>query len=320
MSDMPVIKARKQSIWAVLWKQRYPQVFVLLGMVFLLIFSYSPMVGLLMAFKNYKITDGYMGIFTSKWVGFRWFIEFFTDYKFSQLLKNTLTISILKQIFTFPIPLIFAIMLYEAKNKFFKRIVQTASYLPYFISWVVVAGFCMQFLARDGVINDLFIALHITNEPLSILTSPEYFYTLAVVSGIWKDMGWWAIIFLAAIVGVDPALYEAAVIDGAGRLKRIYHIMIPSILPTLTVVFILAIGNLLGGGLGGSTFEQSLLLGNPSNNAASDILQTYSFRIGLSQGRYAFATAVGLLQSIVSVLLVFSSNAAAKAITGSGLF
>ena len=312
--------AKKQSVWRVLWKQRYPQAFVLLGILFLLVFSYSPMVGLLMAFKNYKITDGYIGIFTSKWVGFRWFAEFFTDYKFPQLLKNTLTISIMKLIFTFPIPLLFAIMLNEVRNRIFKRVVQTASYLPYFISWVVVAGFCMQFLAMDGVVNDFLIALRIVDKPLSILTDPEYFYTLAVVSGIWKDMGWWAIIFLAAIVGVDPALYEAAVIDGAGRLLRIRHITIPSIMPTVTVVFILAIGNLLGGGLGGSTFEQSLLLGNTSNNSASDILQTYSFRIGLSQGRYAFATAVGLIQSFVSVLLVFSTNAAAKRVTGSGLF
>jgi len=313
-------KLKKDSVLRVLWRQRYPQAFVLLGMAFLLVFSYSPMVGLLMAFKNYKITQGYMGIFTAEWVGFRWFVEFFTDYKFNQLLQNTLTISVMKLVFTFPIPLILAVMLYEAKNKIFKRTVQTASYLPYFISWVVVAGFCREFLARDGVLNDLLIFLRVTNEPLSILTAPEYFYTLAVISGIWKDMGWWAIIFLAAIVGVDPALYEAAVIDGAGRLQRIRHIMVPSILPTITVVFILAIGNLLGGGLGGSTFEQSLLLGNPSNNATSDILQTYSFRIGLSQGRYAFATAVGLIQSLVSVLLVFSSNAAAKKITGSSLF
>ena len=310
---------RKKSVWQRFWEQRYLQLFALAGIVFILIFYYVPMSGLLMAFKKYKIQTGYAGIFTAEWVGLKWFKEFVTDYNFPLLLKNTLGISILKMLFTFPVPLFLAILLSETRNRAVKRLVQTASYLPYFISWVVVAGFCLQFFStQDGVINKAIVALG--GEPKYFLSSPDYFWGMAVGTGIWKEMGWWAIIFLAAIMGVDPTLYEAAMIDGAGRIKRICHITLPSIAPTVTVVLILAIGNLLGGGLGGSTFEQCYLLGNTANRAASDIFQTYSFRIGLSEGRYAYATAIGMIQSVVSVILVFSTNAVSKSVTGNGLF
>lgn len=309
----------KKNVWQRFWEQRNLQLFALLGVGFILLFYYVPMSGLLMAFKKYKIQTGYAGIFTAEWVGLKWFSEFVHDYNFSELLRNTLCISVLKMVFTFPVPLLLAIMLSETRNKAIKRLVQTASYLPYFISWVVVAGFCLQFFStQDGVVNQAINALG--GESKYFLSSSDYFWGLAVGTGIWKEMGWWAIIFLAAITGVDPTLYEAAMIDGAGRMKRIRHITLPSIAPTVTVVLILAIGNLLGGGLGGSTFEQCYLLGNTANRATSDIFQTYSFRIGLSEGRYSYATAIGMIQSVVSVILVFSANAASKAVTHNGLF
>lgn len=312
---------RKKSVWQLLWEQRSLQLFALMGVVYILIFNYIPMTGLLMAFKRYKIQTGYAGIFTSEWVGLKWFNEFFTDYNFNTLLVNTLGISLLKMIFTFPVPLLLAIMLHECPGTRYKRLVQTASYLPYFISWVVISGFCLQFFsAREGVINEALKALGLIEQPLLFLSSPEYFWGLAIGTGIWKEMGWWAIIFLAAITGVDPTMYEAAMIDGAGRIKRILHITLPSIAPTVTVVLIMAIGNLLGGGLGGSTFEQSYLLGNTANRATSDIFQTYSFRMGMQEGRYSYAAAIGMLQSIVSVVLVFSANAVSKAVTSNGLF
>lgn len=312
---------RRQSIWRLFWKQRSMQLFALSGVAFVLLFYYVPMSGLLMAFKRFKIQTGYTGIFTSEWVGFKWFIEFFTDYNFRQLLINTLGISLLKMAFTFPVPLILAIALNEVRHRGIKRVVQTASYLPYFISWVVVAGFCLQFFStNDGVVNKALVATGLADTPKYFLSSPAYFWQLVVGTGIWKEMGWWAIIFLAAITSADPTLYEAAMIDGAGRVKRIWHIILPSIAPTVTVVLILAIGNLLGGGLGGSTFEQCYLLGNTANRSASDIFQTYSFRIGLSEGRYSYATAIGMIQSVVSVILVFGSNAVSKATTGNGLF
>lgn len=310
---------RNKTVWRQFWEQRYLQLFALLGIGFILLFYYVPMSGLLMAFKRYKIQTGYAGIFTAEWVGLKWFLEFFNDYNFKQLLTNTIGISLLKMVFTFPVPLLLAIMLSETRNRVVKKVVQTASYLPYFISWVVVAGFCLQFFSsQEGVINKALGAVNIA--PKYFLSAPDYFWGLTVGTGIWKEMGWWAIIFLAAITGVDPTLYEAAMIDGAGRIQRIRSVTLPSIAPTITVVLILAIGNLLGGGLGGSTFEQCYLLGNTANRAASDIFQTYGFRIGLSEGRYSYATAIGMIQSVVSVILVFTTNAVSKMVTGNGLF
>lgn len=302
------------------WKQRYLQLFVLAGIAYILIFNYVPMVGLIIGFKDYKITSGLQGMFTSEWVGLKYFKEFFTDYKFPELMRNTLVLSILKLIFSFPIPIIFAVMLNEVKNKKAKKFIQTVSYLPYFVSWVIVAGL-LRILASDtGIINDILMSLHLTSHPLELLTSPKYFTAVAVLTAIWKDTGWWAIVFLAAITGIDPTLYEAAEMDGATRIQRIRFITIPCIAGTVTVVLIMALGNLLGGGLSGSNFEQCYLLGNQGNMAVSDIIQTYVMRIGLSNGRYSFATAVGMFQSVISVTLVFISNFISKKISGNGLF
>lgn len=311
---------KKDSIWHLFWKQRYLQIFVLAGIAYVVIFHYIPMVGLLIGFKDYKITSGLPGMFTSEWVGFKYFKEFFTDYKFPELMRNTLVLSILKLIFSFPIPVIFAIMLNEVRSKKAKKFIQTISYLPYFISWVIVAGL-LRILASDtGIINDILVRIHLIRQPLEILTSPKFFTALAVATAVWKETGWWAIVFLAAITGIDPTLYEAAEMDGATRLKRILYITLPSIAPTVTVVLIMALGNLLGGGLSGSNFEQCYLLGNQGNMEVSDIIQTYVMRIGLSQGRYSFATAVGMFQSVISVTLVFISNAISKKVSGNGLF
>lgn len=311
-----------QSRWQLFRKQWTLQVFVLLGIVFLAIFSYAPMFGLLMAFKDYKITDGIIGIFTSKFVGFKYFVEFFHEYNFKTIVANTIGISVLKLIFSFPAPIILAIMLNEVRSVPFKRTVQTISYLPNFISWVIVSGFALIFLSADnnGIINVLLVNTGLVSKPLPFLTDPKYFWGLAVLTSIWKETGWWAIIFLAAISGIDPQMYEAAEVDGASRLKRIWYITLPSIKSTVTVVLILALGNLLGGGLGGSSFEQSFLLGNPANISRSEIIQTYVFRVGLSEGRYAYATAVGLIQSFISLVLVLTSNYASKKVSGNSLF
>ena len=302
------------------WKQRYLQIFVLAGVLYVLIFNYIPMVGLIIGFKDYKITSGLAGMFTSEWVGLKYFKEFFTDYKFPELMRNTLILSVLKLIFSFPIPILFAVLLNEVRSKKAKKFIQTTSYLPYFVSWVIVAGL-LKILASDtGIINSILMNLHITSQPLELLTSPKYFTTVAVISAIWKDTGWWAIVFLAAITGIDPTLYEAAEIDGASRIKRIRYITIPCIAGTVTVVLIMALGNLLGGGLSGSNFEQCYLLGNQGNMEVSDIIQTYVMRIGLSNARYSYATAVGMFQSVISVTLVFLSNFISKKISGNGLF
>jgi ABC-type polysaccharide transport system, permease component len=279
------------------------------------------MTGLIMAFKNYSISMGVKGIFTSNWVGFKYFQEFFTDYKFWPLVRNTVALSCFKLVFAFPIPIIFAIMLNEVKKDKFKRFVQTASYLPHFISWVIISGLAVNFLSTDrGAINDILSNIGLIKEPIPFLSSADYFWGMAVSTDIWKDMGWWAILFLAAITGIDLSLYEAADIDGASRLSKIWHITLPGIRGTITVVLILALGNLFGGGTSGSNFEQSYLLGNPMNNDKSEIIQTYLFNVGLSKGRYAYATAVGMIQSAISLVMIFSSNYFAKKISDNSLF
>jgi putative aldouronate transport system permease protein len=295
--------------------------FVLTGMLIVFIFQYMPMFGILMAFKQYSITTGIKGIFTSQWVGLKYFEELFNAYNFEQMMKNTIGISLLKLVFTFPVPILLAIMLNEVRSRFFKRFVQTVSYFPHFISWIVVSGLLVIFFSTNaGIVNDALLSLGIIKEPIALLSEPDYFWGLAVGSAMWKEAGWWAIIFLAAISGLDPSLYEAAEIDGAGRMRRIWHITLPGIRGTIVVVLILAVGSLLGGGLVGSNFEQSYLLGNVMNSEKSEILQTYAFKMGLAQGRYAYATAIDLLQSIIAIILVFGSNYISKKATKSGLF
>lgn len=276
------------------------------------------MVGIIMAFKDYRIENGFSSLFTSKWVGFKFFIEFFTDYGFGKLLRNTVAISLLKLVFSFPVPIIFAIMLNEVKVLPFKRIVQTSSYLPHFISWVIIAGISFTFLSSNGIINTLLKPIF--KQPVPFLTNPDNFWGLAVFTDIWKDMGWWAIIFLAAITGINPDLFEAAELDGVSRIGKIWYITLPCIRGTIVVVLILALGNLFGGGLSGSNFEQSYLLGNSLNKETSDIIQTYVMKVGLQQMRFSYATAAGLVQSVISLILTFGSNYLAKKFTGSGLF
>lgn len=309
----------QKSKWQLMWKQRWFQACVLLGIVFLLFFHYLPMVGIIIAFKNYRLSGGILGMFTSPWVGLKHFQDFFKDPMFGKLMWNTIVLSITKMVFMFPLPIFLAVVFSETHSPKVKRVVQTASYLPYFVSWVIVAGFCTILLSTsNGVINDIFKA--IKGYPLNLLTSPEYFLPIAVISAIWKETGWWTIIFLAAIAGIDPGLYDAAKIDGANRLQRIRHITLTSIRPTITVVLILALGNLLGGGLSGSNFEQSYLLGNSANADTAQIIQVYVLQQGLAQGRYSYAAAAGLFQSIISVVLIFSSNFIAKKTSGEGLF
>jgi len=313
--------SRSSTLWKRFISQRYYQLFVILGMLFLLIFAYTPMFGIIMAFKRYSIVDGISGIFTTPWVGFQHFNEFFNDYKFAQLVENTLAISFLKILFAFPIPILFAIMLNEVRHAFFKRFVQTVSYFPHFISWVVVSGLVFVFLSNEeGIVNHFLMQLGFITDPIPFLTSADHFWGLAVGTAVWKEAGWWTIIFLAAIAGIDPSLYEAAQIDGAGRLSRIWNITLPGMKNAIVTVLILSIGSLLGGGLVGSNFEQSFLLGNPINSDKSEIIQTYAFKVGLAEGRVAYAAAVDLIQAVISVLLIFGSNYIAKRVAKTSLF
>lgn len=309
----------RKTLWKRFKKQGALQVFVLAGMLYLVVFNLVPMFGLLMGFKDYSISSGIKGIFTSEWVGLKYFKEFVTEYKFGRLVRNTVALSILKLIFTFPLPILFALMVNEIRNVKFKKLLQTCSYLPHFISWVIISSISYQFLSQSGIINTVLEMLHLS-EPIKFLTDAGLFWGVAVFLDVWKEMGWWAIIFLAAIVGISQDYYEAAQIDGATRLQRIRYITLPCIKGTIVVVLIMTMGNLFGGGLSGSNFEQCYLLGNNVNTDTSEIIQTYVFDVGLAQGRYSYATAVGLVQSMISLILIFASNFVSKKLAGSGLF
>lgn len=312
---------RRSQFWFRLRQQWMLQVFALMGVAFMIIFMYVPMVGIVLAFNNYKPKLGIAGFFTSPWVGFKWFREFLFDKQFWPIFRNTLVLSLLKLAFSFPVPILFALTLNEMRMLKVKRVIQTVSYLPHFISWVIVHGILVSFLnSSNGVINTAFKQLGLIDKSIPFLSSADYFWGVAVVSDIWKEMGWWAIIFLAAIAGVDVTMYEAAIVDGASRTQRILHITMPAIRPTIMVVLIMSLGNLLGGGLGGSNFEQSYLLGNSSNYATSEVLQAYTLRVGLEQGRFSYAAAVSLMQSLISVFLVVTSNFISVKVTETGLF
>ncbi len=312
--------SNRQRLKKVLRRQRALQLFVWSGILYLFVFNVIPMFGLLMGFKDYRLSMGIKGIFTAKWVGFKYFDEFFHDYQFGMLLRNTVALSVLKLIFTFPAPIFLALMINEIKHLRYKKILQTCTYLPHFISWVIISCMSYQFLSSTGIVNIVLQKLHLIREPVGFLTEAGKFWGTAVFLDVWKEMGWWTIIFLAALTGISMELYEAADIDGATRLQKIRYITLPGIKSTIVVVLIMALGNLFGGGLSGSNFEQCYLLSNSMNAHASRIIQTYVFEVGLAKGRYSYATAAGLVQSAVSLVLIFTSNLVSRKLSGTSLF
>lgn len=284
------------------------------ALVLLILFRYIPMFGLQIAFKEFMFNKGMLW---SPWVGLKHFRDFFTDPYIVGVLVNTMGISLLKVFLMFPVPIILALMLNEVRSAAFKRVTQTISYFPYFISWVVVALMARSWLAASGgLVNDILMRMGILRKPFLFLGEPNAFWWIALVLEIWKNAGWGSIIYLAAISGIDPELYEAADMDGARRIRKMVSITVPSILGTVMILFILNIGYMLSGGLYGSNFEQSYLLSNPLTLPRSEILDTYILRIGVSLGRYSYATAVGLLQGVVSFVLLLAANTGSRRLTG----
>ena len=268
------------------------------------IFSYIPMSGLLMAFQEFKFNKN---IFNSPWVGFQYFENFFTSYDAGQLIINTVLIGLCKIILAFPFPIIFALMLNDVKNKKYKKITQTISYLPHFISWVVVVAIVQLMLAPDtGLLNQVKTALGGDGSTFYMMES-AFFYPIMFISHIWKTVGWESIIYLAAISGLDPQLYEAADMDGANKWTQIWNVTIPGIKPTMGILFILGLGSLVATG-----YDQIYLLRTPGNMTLADTLDTYVIRVGLTGGQYGYATAVGLIQGIVGLLLVTFANKLGK--------
>lgn len=313
----------RQVRWAKGWRrfrgQSTLQVFSIAGFLYLALFCFVPMLGLGIAFRNYQPKMGIAGFFTADWVGLKHFKAFFNDYQFANIMTNTVVLSLLKLVCSFPVPIIFALALNEMRHPRIKRVIQTVSYLPHFISWVIVYGLLFTFLnTSSGVVNEIIASMGM--KKVEFLTGKEYYWGIAILSDIWKEMGWWSIIFLAAISGIDPSQYESAKVDGATRLQCIWHITLPNIRSTIMIMLILSLGSLLSGGMGGSNFDQSFLMGNAINYAKSVTLPYYVYKVGLSELRYSYAAAAGLFQSVISLVLVLSSNYASKRLTGTGFF
>lgn len=297
-------------------KQWQLQAMIIPAIIFFFIFSYIPIFGLANAFLNYDLSDGFFG---NSWAGLKYFKELFQDKDFYMALRNTFGMSLLKFVFTFTMPIVLALVLNELPFTKLKKLTQTGSYLPHFLSYVIVATLWMVFLDSRGPINDLFLKIGIVSKPVDFLTDSKWFWWIGVVIDCWQETGWNAIIYLAAISGISPELYEAASVDGAGRLRRMFSITLRSISGTIGALFVLNMGNLLSGGPVGSNFNQSYLLGNSFNHATSYVLQTFVVNTGLNQLRFSFAAAANLILSVLSVLLLYWANKTSKKTLGSGI-
>ncbi|MBO9611022.1 MAG: sugar ABC transporter permease [Paenibacillaceae bacterium] len=285
------------------------------GLVYYLLFHYVPMVGVVISFKDYSPIDGLAGIFTSPWVGLEHFEKFFGSYFFVRVFTNTIVISLLKLAFGFPAPIVLALLINEVKNRVFRRIVQTVSYLPHFISWVIVSSMIYLLASPSFGIAGSVLEWFGYREGFYALSSNDFFRGILVGSSIWKEIGWSSIIYLAAISGINPELYESAMIDGASRWKQVRHVTLPSITNVISVLFILNVGGLLDAG-----FEQIFLLYSPSVYATSDIIDTYVYREGLVTSNFSFATAVGMFKSVIAMALIVSANTLARRLEAENLW
>lgn len=279
--------------------------------VYYAIFNYAPMYGILLAFKDYKVKKGIMG---SPWVGFKYFERFFSGYYFWDLIKNTLGISIYSLVVGFPLAIIFALLLHYLTLGKLKKVVQMVSYAPYFISTVVICGMLTIFMdPTNGVFNKILGIFG--HESIAFLSVPEYFKSIYVWSGVWQGMGWSAIIYISTLAGVDYEMHEAAIIDGASKLQRIWYIDLPSIRPTIVMLLIMNLGSLMNVG-----FEKVYLLQNDLNFTASDIISTYTYRVGLINSEFGYSTAVGLFNTVINLIILVTANAVARKVTGDSLW
>ncbi len=279
--------------------------------LYYLIFHYGPMYGVLLAFKKYNFAEGIWG---SPWAGLENFREMFRGQYFIRAFVNTLLISTYKLVFGFPAPILLAVLFNEIYNKHFKKIIQTVSYLPYFLSWVVLAGIIKEILSPSvGPIGFIMNAVHLT--PINFLADTSWFRGVMVATGIWKSTGWQSIVFLAAISGINTELYEAAIVDGASRLQRIIHVTIPCIFPVITIMFILNTGSIIS-----DDFDQIFNLYNAAVYQVGDVISTYVYRVGLANMEYSYGTAVGLFKNIISLFLVLLTNAIVKRTNEYSLF
>lgn len=286
-----------------LFRDRWLYLFLLVPVAYYIIFRYVPMYGIVIAFKNYRLSDG---IFGSAWAGLRHFERLFRSPDFYTILRNTLLLNVYSLVFGFPVPIILAILLNEVRSPTFKRVNQSILYLPHFISWVVLAGIFIQMLSPSTGIVNLFLRA-VGLQPVFFMASPFWWPVVFVVSGIWKGAGWGSIIYLAAVSNIDPELYEAARIDGANKGQQIWNITLPGIKGTVAIMLILNMGSMMDVG-----FEHVFNLQNSAVQSVSDVISTYVYRVGIQGAQYSYTTAIGLFQSIISFILVVSTNKITK--------
>ena len=295
-------------------KYRYLHLMIIPGLLFFIIFKYTPMYGLIIAFKHYVgAAGGFQAILDARWVGFKNFEMFFNSMYFTRLLGNTLIISLYRILFFFPMPILLALLMNEIQHTLFKRVVQTVTYMPYFLSWVVVAGLMSILLSPDnGPVNALRQLMGL--EPVYFLAQKKYFRTLLVLSEIWKNIGYGSIVYLAAITNVDPTLYEAARVDGAGKLQQIVHVTLPAISEIIAIMLILTVGRVLD-----DNFDLIFNLYSPATYEVADVFETYIYRTGITEGKFSYTAAVGLFKSIISLTLILITNRVSKKLGSSGI-
>ncbi|WNQ11862.1 ABC transporter permease subunit [Paenibacillus aurantius] len=299
-----------RRLWRDIRINRHVYIMLLPVVAYYLIFHYGPIYGVQIAFKAFSPTRGFLG---SPWVGFDYFKDFFNSYYFGRLLKNTLLLSLYELLFAFPAAVVLALLLNEVRRSSFKRLVQTVTYLPHFISIVIISGMLIDFLSRDGLVNQLLTWTG--REPAAFLSDPAWFRTVYIASGIWQNVGWGSIIYLAAISAIDPTLYEAAKVDGAGRFRQVLNVTIPGILPTVIIMLILQIGSFMAVGT-----DKILLLYNSSTYETADVIGTYVYRRGILDSDFSYSAAVGLFNSVINFALLILANRLSRRYTETKLW
>lgn len=303
-------KAHSRS-WTNLARHKYVYLLALPGVLYFIVFKFAPMWGLVLAFTEY---NPYAGISGSEWVGMKHFVELFSDPNFYIMLRNTFAINIFGLIFMFPVPIVLSLMLNEVRHEAFKRFNQSIVYLPHFLSWVVVVSLTFFILSSDvGIVNKVITGWG--HESVAFLSNPNYFWVLITAQNMWKEAGWGTIIFLAAMAGVDPQRYEAAVVDGASRWRQIWHITLPAIRPTIIILLILRLGHMADVG-----FEQVLLMMNPLVSSVGEVFDTYAYSIGVLQGKVSIGVTVGMFKGVVGLVLVMVSNYIVKKMGHEGIY
>ena len=305
-------KTKKKTLATRIWQQKELILIALPFVIYIIVFNYAPLVGWLMAFQRYRPA---LGLFEQEWVGLENFKMLFSDSAFIRVIRNTVSMSIINLSLSFFFSITFAVMLNELKNKSIKKLIQTVSYLPHFLSWIIVTGIVLDVLSTEtGIINQLLMALNFIEQPINFLADPKYFWIVGF-SNVWKSTGWGSIIYLSAMASINEELYEAAEMDGANRLRKIWHITLPGIKPTIFILLLINIGNIMNAG-----FEVQYLLGNGLVQDVSQTIDIYVLRYGISLGNYSLATAAGIFNSLISVILITLANKLSKAAGEESLF